>query len=101
MSFIITNICFSQNLQPKDIIKFFDFSNIRNLQLNITKLLSEQLSLPNGQNLWKAFLYLYETCNEEFTFKFTFKEHDSFGIFFYINAKMIRMIRKRKYFISR
>ena len=77
--FIVTNICFSQNLTHKDIMKFFDFNGIENLQKiqeNITLLLDEHLKLSSGQHLWEAFLYLDEKCQNKFTFKFTFEVNE-------------------------
>ena len=57
------------NLSWNDILKFFDFSTIEQLQTknsfenNVKRLLNEQLKLLSGQHLWAAFLYLETECN--------------------------------------
>ncbi len=82
--FFISQFVFS-GVNWENVKDFFDFSTISEekkqecLKNNIQKLVALQLTLKNGQNLWDAFLHLYENCKETFSFKFVFDVNTEFG----------------------
>lgn len=79
--------CFAANIEKiqwGSISNYFNFNTITeeekrtNLETNIRLLIEEQLKLPSGQNLWKAFQF-WEKQHKGLAFRFKFSLMDSTG----------------------